>query len=236
MGKRLDLVGKRFGRLEVLEDCGNNKFGQSLWLCKCDCGNEKQVNVSSLRNGSTLSCGCLQKEVASKNGKKRFVDLSGKRFGRLVVIKLDKRTRGRFKYICKCDCGNEVSIFASNLQAKGDHTRSCGCFWSETIKEKNTVHGKTNSKIYAVWRNMMQRCYDKKNQAYKNYGGRGIKVDQRWHTFENFYKDVGDPPKDKTLDRTNNDGIYEPDNWRWATRSQQNKNRRTFKRRSNRCR
>ena len=93
---------------------------------------------------------------------------------------------------------------------------------------RSTTHGMSKTLIYKVWGQMIQRCENPKVLGYKNWGGRGISVCERWHKFENFYADVGDPPKGLTLDRINNDGNYEPTNWRWATRKEQTNNSRTL--------
>ena len=151
----------------------------------------------------------------------KALDLIEQRFGRLTVVKPTKRRDGsNIIWLCLCDCGNECFVSTGNL---GRSVNSCGCLF----RESHTIHGMSNTSIYKLWQQMIQRCENPNYLGYKNYGGRGIKVCERWHSFENFYADVGDRPEDKTLDRwPDNDGDYEPTNWRWATRHEQNLNSR----------
>lgn len=159
------------------------------------------------------------------------INLTGQRFGRLLVLSRANNTgKERTCWNCKCNCGQEKVIRTSDL--KSGKVKSCGCLRDEKLIQrniKNRIHGhasrknRKKTKIYNIWSGMKERCNDKND---KNYGGRGIKVCYRWLKFENFYKDVGDPPKGLSLDRPNNDGNYSPNNWRWATRKQQANNRR----------
>jgi hypothetical protein len=124
-------------------------------------------------------------------------------------------------------CKKEFEAFYNNLQ-KGN-TGSCGCERTRLAKERYTTHEMSETKIYNVWLGMRRRCSDPKTIGYKNYGGRGISVCERWQTFENFYEDMGDAPPGKQIDRINNDGNYEPDNCRWATPSENMQNTRRGK-------
>jgi hypothetical protein len=127
MKKNVDLTGRRFGRLIVLSLYGRDKYGNTTWKCKCECGNETIVVRRSLCNHNTQSCGCLHRELQSK----RFLkDLTGQIFERLTVIKRHgKDGRGEALWLCKCECGNETIVLGSNLRTK--HTRSCGCLGLE---------------------------------------------------------------------------------------------------------
>lgn len=131
MGKYKDISGQKFGRLTALEiDVEKTKTHSSTyWKCQCDCGNIKSISLNRLRNGSTKSCGCYRKEVASNNTKK---DLVGQKFGRLTVIKdSGKRKDNRIIWECQCECGNIV-YYATNDLTTGN-TQSCGCLHKEMV-------------------------------------------------------------------------------------------------------
>lgn len=119
---RIDLTGKVYGRLTVLNEAeprGNNRY----WHCKCSCGNEKIIYMGSLRSGETKACGCLRGDAA----KRKFKDLTGARFGKLTIIKRapNRETTNHTYWECKCDCGNVTHVTANSLR-RGT-TTSCGC-------------------------------------------------------------------------------------------------------------
>lgn len=134
MPKVIDLTGKRFGNLTVIEMAGRTKRGEITWRCQCDCGNEKIAVGARLRYGDTKSCGCRLREVSYKRN-----DLTGKRFGRLTVIGLAEGKWKKTKWLCKCDCGNEKTVQGVHLTT--GHTQSCGCYAREcTSKRKKGVY------------------------------------------------------------------------------------------------
>lgn len=137
MSKKLDLLGKVFGRLIVLEEVGRNKYGHFLWKCLCDCGTIKVFDGNNLRIGDTKSCGCLNRERLLEINK---MDLKGQRFSRLVVLEevgVDKCRRRLWK--CNCDCGNKTIVNSGNL--RGRRTKSCGCLQKEISSESNKGEG-----------------------------------------------------------------------------------------------
>jgi len=226
MGKKIiDLTGKKFGRWTVIERVEHDKKEQTKWKCICECGNEKIIYGTSLKQGTSLSCRCLQKEL---------IDLTNQKFGKLTVIKfLGDDEYGNKQWLCKCDCGVEKSILSGSF--KRGLTKSCGCLHKEIMKEVKTTHGyanKNNKSVeYLTWASMLDRCRNKNNKSYKNYGGRGIEVCDRWtNSFENFLEDMGKRPSNKhSIDRINVNDNYEPNNCRWATTYEQSINRRMFK-------
>lgn len=151
------------------------------------------------------------------------VDLSGRSFGKIRVLRVShKDARHAYFYVCACFCG--ASFVAEGDKIKRRHTRSCGCL-QESVK-----HGLVNSAEYGIWNAMKGRCLNPRSHAFRDYGGRGIKVCKRWLDFRNFYADMGPrPTPSHSLDRKDNDGNYEPGNVRWATKSEQAKNRRNNK-------
>ena len=153
-------------------------------------------------------------------------DLSGHKFGRLTVIGLSHKDKHYITYwLCRCDCGQSRVLGYGTLTI--GTTKSCGCYSKDSLRKRMTKHGKRWSREYESWRRMIQRCTNKKTPGYKHYGGRGIKVCDKWKkSFINFFNDMGDRPENTSIDRINNDGNYEPDNCRWATASEQSLNRR----------
>ena len=150
-----------------------------------------------------------------------FVNLIGKRFGRLVVIgRVENDKYNKIRYLCKCDCGEEKTILRNSLVSK--RTVSCGCLQKERAKSVNAKHNHTRSPIYSVWQNMIQRCNNYRNKQYKDYDKRKIKVCYRWSNkntngFENFLKDMGYPPTNKhQIDRIDNNKGYYKENCRWV--------------------
>lgn len=157
---------------------------------------------------------------------KRIEVKEGERYGRLTIVREvepvgsnHKRVR---RFLCRCDCGNEIICRLPNL--KSGTTRSCGCYRKFVASNRRDCHHLKNTRIYRIWCGMKRRCYNKHNEHFDRYGGRGIIVCDEWKTdFMNFYDwAMSNGYDDKlSIDRINNEGNYEPSNCRWANQKQQ---------------
>lgn len=155
-----------------------------------------------------------------------IIDITGQKFNHLYVMSHAFNKRGRSYWNCLCDCGKTVVVLGASL--KSGNTKACGCHQKDGWRN-GVTHGKSNTRQYKIWQNMKNRCSNKKDKYFKNYGGRGIKVCDEWQNdFMNFYNWAMANGYDNnlTLDRTDNDGNYCPENCRWVDRKEQMRNMR----------
>lgn len=204
-------AGTRFGRLTVLERLGSDRFGRSVFLCLCDCGTECSVRGADLRSKHSKSRGCLRGIAIQK----RHEPVQLKEFGTVFVLG-------------KADPEHQHGVAPATLWVVV--CKVCGrrCFEATTKQLRaGTARCECLKRTYTSWRQMIQRCTNKNHDEYHHYGGRGIKICERWRwSFLSFAQDMGPRPEGKTLDRIDTDSGYKPGNCRWGTFKQQAATRR----------
>lgn len=212
MSKALDFTNHRFGKMVAVKRTADKRNGSFIWLCKCDCGNERRVSSNTLSCSPPKSCGCDKKGPTK--------DITGKKFGRLTAItRLNLSANGDYNWKCICSCGNEHITTIGRLQF-GD-TKSCGCLNLERI----TLHGYTGSPTHKAYLKMLDRCF---GECYEEYYsdvtvcGRWLIGEEMKSGFECFLEDMGEKPNNLTLNRIHGAKEYSKENCEWASHSIQN--------------
>ena len=155
-----------------------------------------------------------------------YKDLTGKRFGRWVVLKFAYTKNNKSYWLCKCDCGTTKEVAGYSLSSGG--SLSCGCYNTEIVIQRSKTHGMSNSKLYYIYRSMLNRCFSPKVKEYKYYGARGITVCNEWkNDFMSFYKwaMANGYEEGLTIERIDINGNYCPKNCKWIPKKQQNRNK-----------
>lgn len=218
MGKIVDIKGRRYGRLTVVEFAGLGPKG-ARWRCLCDCGNETTALGAHIRCGNTKSCGCQRADSAAASAK----DETGNKYGRLTVIRrIESNADQNAMWLCRCDCGDEAAVAGKVL--RNGWTKSCGCIVREGT---HWTHGDTGTRLYRIWSDMLKRCENPNHWAWKWYGGDGVSVCDEWKTYAGFKATMPTGYTDElTIDRIDGAKLYSPGTTRWATRTEQARNRR----------
>jgi predicted SprT family Zn-dependent metalloprotease len=208
----MDIIGKKFGKWIVTQLIGRDAKSNKIYLCRCDCGTEKEQRIQTVVSGETTQCRSCRMSDFNK-----VENLIGKKFGSWSVIGKEKNeVRNEWYYTCICDCGTEKLISGHSL--KSGNTNKCS-------KCRCKTHGMSSTSTFKIWAGILARCTNPKIACFKYYGGRGIKVCDRWLKFENFLEDMGIRPDGLQIDRIHNDGNYEPANCRWVTPAVNHSNR-----------
>jgi hypothetical protein len=210
------MIGTQVGKWYVIEEIKVEQKRSAVFRhynCRCACGIIKIVRADGLRNGKSSQCEeCRKKE--------RYINtesMVGNKYGEWTVLEALTNKTGQRTLRCKCKCGRERILTASILKlGKNNQCHLCNV----------TKHGYEGTPTYNTWRCMLARCNSSKNHNFNLYGGRGIKVCERWFKFENFLEDMGEKPLGLQLDRTDNNGNYEPGNCKWVTPKENSNNRR----------
>jgi hypothetical protein len=218
------MIGKVFKSWTVVSQVESNRRGRQF-RCRCKCGKTRLLNAYQLNHPTHhKSCfGCYHKDRSRKS----YSYLIGCRRGKWRILENIGIRDGKTYLSCRCECGKICEVSASKI--KGNFSKQCEVCHLKECGFKKT-HGLREIPEYHVWCGMRQRCLSKTNKKYKSYGGRGIKICDRWLKFENFVYDMGRRPgKRYILDRTDVDGDYCPDNCKWVSSAESANNRRCSK-------
>lgn len=210
-----DYCGLQFGTVSIVA-----KVGPKTWLASCSkCGNSYERSFEDLWRSVKQHT----KKFRCPNCSYPYKSYEGKQFHRITVLEVFRhKSKPYAKAVCQCG----TPLVKPLRDLKSGNTKSCGCLNKEVNALRFLTHGKSRTRIYRIWSNMIQRCENSKNPSYDCYGGRGITVCKSWHSFETFLRDMGEPGESLTIDRKDNGGNYCKTNCKWATYGEQLRNTR----------
>ncbi len=211
----MNLIEQKFGKLTVLGKSDSTQHNEVWWDCVCECGYRRDINTYRLISGDATCCRRCSKLKPRE-------DLVGQKFNNWTVISLEENpiANKHIRWLCICGCGNTCLVRQSKLKnGESKNCKKCGA----------TQHGQTYTKTYESWCGMLRRCNCVTDDAYPNYGARGIKVCEKWSIFVNFLDDMGHKPDGSILDRKNNDLGYYKENCHWTDYIRSGRNRRSVK-------
>lgn len=219
------MIGKVFGKWTVISEAIiERRNGRNVYFheCQCKCGTLGSIRGDALRRSKSTQCiRCQTKAIDVQS-------YIGKKFGKWLVLEIGIPKQGAQTLLCKCECGTISVLKASTLKVQS--RKQC----IDCCKKQNllrlTKHGRSYDSVYTTWQQAKKRCTNPRDKDWDNYGGRGIKMCDRWlNSFESFLEDMGDRPAGLQIDRSNVNGNYEPSNCKWVTPKENHDNRRCSK-------
>lgn len=197
------IIGKSFGKWMILDEAGKDKKFNKLYKCRCECGTQKIQKLTTLSRSESVQC-----KSCYLNKLNFMPDIINKKFGNWLVLEKSSIKGSNSYFLCQCSCGTLKEVAGYRLRT--NKSKSCPhC--------RVKVHGMTYTSTHSIWSDMISRCSNQNIKSYKYYGGRGIKVSDKWLIFQNFLSDMGIRPAGLQLDRIDNNGNYELGNCRWVT-------------------
>ncbi len=211
-----EILGQTFGKWTIIGEAPKNLWGKRQYQAQCQCGFIKVARKDYFINGLSSQC----QQCALNATRTRGYSPGDKMHNWTIIAEAKNHWSERF-YLCRYICGKEKNVRLRDLK-RNKSTQCTSC----KVRQRNYTHKDSRSSTHRIWAGIKQRCLNPKNQSYKWYGGRGIKLDPRWYQYENFLQDMGRRPDGMTIDRIDPDGHYEPVNCKWVSPLENHQNRR----------